>query len=122
MKDKMTKSLEERAREISTSTVQLHFMENREKGSTEDILDEKYTITDYGFLEDEDGKKYVCFVLKEDNKSFYFGGKVLTQGIEELDADGYHEAIVKNGLPVRFSNKKAKKSKKNYTAVEFYPN
>jgi hypothetical protein len=90
----------------------------------EDILDKNLTINEYGFLQDtdEDGavKDYAAFTVKEDPNAFYFGGKVLTDNLKDLDADGYHAEIVKDGLPVRFTQKKSK-NKRNYTAVVFYP-
>jgi hypothetical protein len=47
--------------------------------------------------------------------------------MKDLDADGYHETINKEGLPVKLTTKKSKnKDPKTglflkYTAVEFYP-
>jgi hypothetical protein len=112
------KSLQEKAKEFDKS---LPFMEGREKGKTEHIVDTKLTITDYGFLTDDEDKEYVCFIVKEKPERFYFGGQVLTNNLKEMDADGYGEEIRKDGLPVRFTEKTAKRSKKTYTAVEFFP-
>jgi hypothetical protein len=114
------KSLRDRAKEFSTL---LPLMENREKGDVTRLLDTPMTIIDYGFLIDsEDGqeKDYVCFIVKEDPQNFYFGGQVLTDNMHELEEEGYHEAITKEGLPVLFSKKKSK-NKREYTTVSFYP-
>jgi hypothetical protein len=117
-KDALKKSLKDRAKEFDKS---LPFMEGREKGKTEHIVDATLTITDYGFLTDDDGKDYVCFIVKEKPQHFYFGGQVLTNNIKELDEDGFGDEIRKEGLPARFTERVSKRSKKTYTAVEFYP-
>jgi hypothetical protein len=111
-------SLKERAKQFDNS---LPFMEGREKGEMKRITDEPFTITDYGFLKDEDDKEYVCFVVKEDPQYFYFGGQVLTENMQELEEGGYHEEISKEGLPVLFGTKISKKSKREYVTVSFYP-
>jgi hypothetical protein len=114
------KSLQERAKELQNS---LPFMEGREKGDMKRLHDDTFVIREYGFLTDsKDGKEkeYVCFIVDEDPKNFYFGGQVLTDNMKELEADGYHEEIVKNGLPVAF-NVKLSANKREYTTVTFYP-
>lgn len=116
--EKMMKSLKERAKEFS---VQLPFMDGREKGETSDLIGQVSTIRDYGFLANEKGEPYVCFIVDERSKHFYFGGTVLTDRLEKLEAEGYHDAITEEGLPVLMSEAKAKKSKMKYTNVVFYP-
>jgi hypothetical protein len=114
------KSLQERAKEFS---ILLPFMENKEKGEMERIINTPVTINEYGFLHDtEEGKEkdYVCFTVKEDPQNFYFGGQVLTDNLRQLEEEGYHEEIVANGLPVLFEKKKSK-IKREYTTVEFFP-
>lgn len=118
--NKQLKSLKERAKEFTTL---LPIMEGKEKGDISRLMDTTVNIIDYGFLIDsEDGqeKDYVCFIVKEDPQNFYFGGQVLTDNMHELETDGYHEEITKEGLPVRFSKKKSK-NKREYTTVTFYP-
>lgn len=112
----MSKSLKERVKEFSVS---LPLMEGREKGDFSRLHNSVVTITDYGFMKDND-KDYVAFILKEDSKTFYFGGQVLTENMQELEADGYGDTIRKEGLPVLFDTKKSK-NKREYTTVEFYP-
>lgn len=116
--EKMMKSLKERAREFS---VQLPFMEGRDKGETSELMGQVSTITDYGFLPNENGEPYVCFIVKERGKKFYFGGTVLTDRLTKLDEEGYGDAIRAEGLPVLMSEAKAKKSNRTYTNVEFFP-
>ena len=110
------KSLQERTTEFDVS---LPVMENREKGDFSRLTGSYVTINDYGFMKDDD-KEYVAFTIAEDDKFFYFGGQVLTENMQELDADGYGNEIRKNGLPVFFDTKKSKNGR-NYTTVEFYP-
>lgn len=118
MSNNVKKSLRERAREFS---VQLPLMENREKGETNELIATVCTITDYGFLPNEAGEPYAVFIVKEIPDKFYFGGSVLTARLTELEADGYHDVINEEGLPVLMTNAKSKKSNRAYVNVEFYP-
>ncbi len=115
---KTPKSLKERAREFS---VQLPLMDGREKGDASELLGQISTITDYGFMPNDAGEPYAVFIVKERSDKFYFGGAVLTARLSDLDAEGYHDAIVEEGLPVLLTEAKGKKSKRTYTNVEFYP-
>lgn len=115
--NKSIKSLRERAKEFS---VQLPFMEGREKGETRELIGTVNTIEEYGFLPNEKGGQYVVFTVKERPKTFYFGGMVLTDQLAQLEAEGYHEAINAEGLPMLMTEKKSK-NKMTYTNVEFYP-
>lgn len=115
---KTLKSLRDRAKEFS---VQLPLMEGREKGETAELLSQNTTIIDYGFMPNEAGEPYVVFIVKERSTKFYFGGTVLTARMAELEAEGYHDAIVAEGLPVRMTEAKSKKGNRTYTNVEFYP-
>lgn len=110
-------NLRERAKQLANT---LPFMEGKEKGDMDRILNMNCTIRDYGFLKDEKDKEYVCFTIDEDTQFFYFGGQVLTENMQELESDGYHASIVKEGLPVLFGTRMSK-NKKEYTTVSFYP-
>lgn len=110
------KSLREFVKEFS---VQLPFMEGREKGETKELIGQVSTIIDYGFLANENGEPYVCFIVKERSSKFYFGGSVLTDRLSILEDKGYHDDIVEQGLPVLMTEQKSKKSNRSYTAVEF---
>ena len=116
--EKNLKSLKERAKEFS---VQLPFMEGRDKGETKDLIGVVSTIADYGFLNNEAGEPYACFIVKERANEFYFGGTVLTDRLLKLETEGYHDAIVDEGLPILMTEKKGNKSNRTYTNVEFYP-
>lgn len=118
MSNEIRKSLKERAKEMSA---QLPVMEGREKGDTSELLGQISTITDYGFLPNEAGEPYAVFITKERPNKFYFGGTVLTARLSDLDSEGYHDEITKDGLPVLFTESKSKKSNRNYINAEFYP-
>ena len=113
----MKKSLKDRAREF---TVQLPFMDGREKGDTDELVGQVSTITDYGFLKGEDDREYVVFIVAERSGVFYFGGTVLTDQMQQLEAEGYHDEIIEDGLPMLMT-KKQSKNKRTYVNVEFYP-
>lgn len=117
MSENMRKSLKDRAQEFS---VQLPFMDGKDKGETKDLVGTVNTIVDYGFLKAEDGKEYVVFIVKERKDKFYFGGTVLTDQMTQLEAEGYHDDIIAEGLPVLLTEKKSKNNR-TYTNVEFYP-
>lgn len=114
---KSMKSLKERAKEFS---VRLPFMDGREKGDTKELIGMVNTITEYGFLPNEHGEAYAVFIVKERAGKFYFGGTVLTDRLEQLEAEGYHEAIVEEGLPILMTEKKSKNNR-GYVNVEFFP-
>lgn len=111
------KSLRDRAKEFS---VQLPFMDGREKGDAKELVGQVSTIVDYGFLKGDDDREYAVFITKERAKTFYFGGTVLTDQLAQLEAEGYHDAIVEEGLPMLMTEKKSKNNR-TYTNVEFYP-
>lgn len=117
MSDNMKKSLRERARAFS---VQLPFMDGKEKGNTDELMGTINTITDYGFIPNEQGEPYVVFCVKERTGKFFFGGTVLTDRMMQLDAEGYRDEIESDGLPMLMTSKKSKKNRE-YTNVEFYP-
>lgn len=114
---KSMKSLKERAKEFS---VRLPFMDGCDKGDTKELLGTVNTINEYGFLPNENGETYAVFTVKERAKRFYFGGTVLTDRLIQLESEGYHEAIVEEGLPVLMTEKKSK-SNRGYVNVEFFP-
>lgn len=114
---KTMKSLKDRAKEFS---VRLPFMEGREKGETKELVGTINTIIDYGFLPNDQGNTYVAFIVKERENRFYFGGTVLTDQLAQLEAEGYHEAIISEGLPMLMTEKRSKNGR-TYTNVEFFP-
>lgn len=116
-KQNTIKSLKDRAKEFS---IQLPFMEGREKGDAKELIGTVNTIKDYGFLKGDDNRDYAVFIVAERSKSFYFGGTVLTDQLMQLEAEGYHDAIIEEGLPMLMTEKKSKNNR-SYVNVEFYP-
>ena len=114
---KSLKSLRERAKEFD---VRLPFMEGKDKGDTKELIGQDSTIIEYGFLPNDAGEVYACFIVKERPSKFYFGGTVITYRLTQLEAEGYHEAIVAEGLPVRMTEKKSKNGR-FFTNVIFFP-
>lgn len=117
MSNEMKKSLKDRAREFHT---RLPFMEGRDKGDAKELIGTVNTITDYGFLPNDSGEVYVAFIVKEREKKFYFGGTVLTDQMTQLEAEGYRDEILSEGLPMLMTEKKSKNNR-SYINVEFYP-
>lgn len=115
--EKTVKNLKDRAKAFD---IQLPLMEGREKGETKDLLSQVSVISDYGFIPNEAGEPYVVFITKERPDKFYFGGSVLTARMTELETEGYHDAIIKEGLPVLFTAEKSKNGR-TYTNAKFYP-
>lgn len=110
-------SLKDRAKQFG---VQLPLMDGREKGETNELISTVCTIRDYGFLPNESGEMYAVFTVDEIKGKFFFGGSVLTARLLELEEEGYHDEIVKEGLPVLMTNAKSRKNRA-YVSVEFYP-
>ena len=114
----MKKSLKQRAMEFDQ---QLPLMEGREKGNTDELLGQVCTLTDYGFLPNDQGEHYVAFIVAERPGKFYFGGSVLTARMVELDGEGFGEEIRQDGLPLLMTTVTSKANKRKYTNVKFYP-
>ena len=114
---KNMKTLRERAKEFD---VRLPFMEGREKGDNKELLGQVSTIIEYGFLPNEAGEAYAVFIVKERPGKFYFGGTVITDRLTQLEAEGYHEAVTTEGLPVLMNEKKSKNNR-TFTNVVFFP-
>lgn len=115
---KTMKSLKERAKSFD---VQLPLMEGREKGETKELIAQITSINEYGFIPNDAGEPYVVFTIKERPGKFYFGGSVLTARMLDLENEGYHDAIVAEGLPMLLTEEKSRKSNRMYTSVKFYP-
>ena len=114
---KSMKSLRKRAKEFD---VRLPFMEGRDKGDTKELLGTVNTITEYGFLPNEQGEAYACFIVKERPGKFYFGGTVITDRLTQLETEGYHDAIAAEGLPILMTEKKSRNNR-TFTNVVFFP-
>lgn len=98
----------------------LPFMEGREKGSL--ICGHEFTITEFGFLKDNETERdYVAFLLKEDSEHFFFGGGVVTeklQTIKNILSEDELKALLEEGIKVTFETKKSKDKNRDYTDME----
>lgn len=99
----------------------LPFMEGRQKGEMEKLVGTTVTIIEYGFLNDgSNNKDYVSFITAEHPEHFFFGGQVLTDAMASFEADGFHEVIAEDGLPVAIGEKTSAKKRK-YVTAKFFP-
>lgn len=99
----------------------LPFMEGREKGTIKE--DEIVNICDFGFLNGEDGD-FAVFIIKENEKEFYFGGSVVTQNLKKIEDSLTEEELTEllnNGLEIVLKSKMSK-NKRKYTSCIFFPN
>lgn len=109
----------------SLVTLSLPIMEGRTKKDLEKIVGtgEVITIRDYDFMtitKKGEEETFVVFIVDEYPDEWMFGGMVLTDQLSKMDANGFHDVIVSDGLPVLLSIRKSEGGKK-YTAVDFYP-
>lgn len=114
----MKKTFEELKQFAETLVKTCPLMEGREKGNLGDITGVQVHITDYDFLEGDDGN-YAVFIIEENSELFFFGSSVLTEYLVNLDENGYKETIQAEGLPVTLTKKKSK-NKREYYAVELF--
>jgi len=113
----MYKNLRELAKALQND---LPLMNNRTKGEQEDLIGEIVTIEDYDFMKGENGA-YVVFTVKEYPEQFFFGGSVLTEQLQKVEEAEMHDQVISEGLPMLLTKKQSKETKRNYTAVKFYP-
>ena len=115
MNNEEKKSINEFIDKLSNT---LPFMDGKEKGSSDELLDEILTITDYGFMRGDKGD-YSVFIVKEIPEKFFFGGMVITEDLKEFDTNGYYDEIKMKGLQIQFSKVVSRKTGKTYTNVQY---
>lgn len=101
------------------------FMEGRTLAKDfKDILGVVVKITDYGFINGDDGE-YTVFIIEDNDNEFYASGKVLTQDLhtleEQIGVEEFKAAVKEEGLEVLFGRKKSKNNRE-YTTVKLFPN
>lgn len=99
----------------------LPFMEGREQGSI--VTGHEFTIVEFGFLKDkeENDREYACFLLKEDEKHFYFGGSVITDNLKKIQGVLSSEELAElmtQGLKVKFTKVLSQDKKREYMSME----
>ena len=109
------------AQEITASG--LPFMEGKVKLEVKgDVFNRILTVSDYGFLEGEEGV-YVVIAVKEYPQNFIYGSSVVTQAFQELDTRFTGEQkgmIIEQGLTFTLSEM-VSKNKRKYTKINFFP-
>ena len=92
------------------------FMEGREKGNLRDMLERPLHIVDYGFIEGKDGR-FAVIAFKEDADRFYFGNSIVTEMLEEVDADGMRDELAQQAI--QFDLRVSKERGQEYMAFDF---
>jgi len=107
--------LKSKIKEITASGLPL--MEGKEKTDFAD--GDIYTVKEYGYLEGDNGE----FVVVAGDKTFAYGGAVVTEAFKNLDnqltPDEIND-ILSEGITMKLSKKKSKNGRK-YTSCEFFP-
>lgn len=96
----------------------IEFMENREAGKMSDLIDTEKTIIDFDIINSRKQKKsFAVFILKEDEKNYYFGGQVLTDFLLSLTNEEADE-LRAEGCKVKFTKAKSENGF-SYTNIDF---
>ena len=105
-------------------------MENREKGDTEELIKRKSSVTindcEMCTLTNDEGEEenVWAYTIKEEPEKFYFAGYVLKKIFENIlaecegDYEELYSAVIKQGLTVKFGQKKTRDGKRVVTTVE----
>ena len=94
------------------------FMDDRRKCDMHDLLGEELHVSDFGFINGQAGD-YAVVAFKEHPEEFYFGGKVLTDILHQVDADGMRDELTKQGLVL--TTTRSKRTHQEYIGVDFLP-
>lgn len=117
----MTRNILDLIQSVKKETTNgLPFMEGKEKSAI--ILGQIYNVTDYGYLEGEDGE-FIVFTTKEEPNNFMFGSSVMTEKFKKIDValtETELSTLLDNGIEVVFSSK-VSKNKRKYTLCELFP-
>ena len=109
-------SLADKMKDFKGKTIE--FMENREAGVMNDLIDTEKTIVDFDIINSRKQKKsFAVFILKEDDKNYYFGGQVLTDFLLSLNNEEAEELRTK-GCRVKFLKVKSENGF-TYTNIDF---
>lgn len=97
------------------------FMDGRDRGDINDLVNEDLHVEDYGYIRGKKGE-YAVIAFREYPKNFYFGGMVLTDILHRIDRDNMKEQLL--GETMRLSMKDAKEPDRDgniyqYMVVDF---
>lgn len=91
------------------------FMDGRTKGNIASLVGEVLHIEDFGFISQE-GATYPVIAFKEHPAEFYFGGKVLSDILIQVDHDGMREELKEQPIVLKMVQSKKGRT---YMSVEF---
>lgn len=92
------------------------FMDNRDKGSNDDILDKPLHIVDFGFITTKYGDCAVV-IFKEDAEKFYFLNSIITDVLHHIESDDMRSKLADQAIV--FTKKWNKDETAQYMTFEF---
>lgn len=97
------------------------FMDSRDAGDINTILDMKLKIKDFGFINDRSVElgKYAVFIVEGIDDKFFFGGSVISDVLNTIYEDGMKDALCSGDQEVMIKKKQGKKTKRDYHFIEF---
>ena len=95
------------------------FMNNADKMDIP--VGEKVHISDYGFIESDDGGEFIVLAFREHPQKFAFGNSIITTDVRMMESDfGSKEKVIEQLASVALLFKKqVSKKGREYMAVEF---
>lgn len=109
-------SLQDKMKDFKGKSIE--FMENREAGKMAELIDKEATIIDFDIINSRKQKKsFAAFIIKEDDKHYYFGGQVLTDFLLSLNNEEADE-LRQKGARVKFTKAKSENGF-SYTNIDF---
>ena len=92
------------------------FMDGRDKGEREEILDKPLHMVDFGFIRGNDGE-FAVMAFSEYPKKFFFGNSIVTEMLKKVNADSMKSHLAEQ--TITFTLKKSKESNREYMAFRF---
>lgn len=93
------------------------FMENAQKGNIKDILGEKLHISEFGFINGNDGR-FAVIAFDEKPNMFYFGNSYITRMLEKVEEDGKQDEL--RNVEIMFESRISKTTNREYIAFEIF--
>lgn len=81
------------------------FMDGKTKGEKSEMLDKPLHMDDFGFISGNDGRFAVMHFVEMPDK-FYFGNSVVTEMLEQVQADDMKGELAK--VVITFTERKSK--------------
>lgn len=118
----LNKDLILKIQELGNGSI-IDFMVGREKATHSIPNRQLLTITNFDFLNGDNGD-YAVVIFKEDEKHFYFTGSVVTDKLHKIKDNMLPhelEELLTNGIECVFEQK-VSKNKFRYCDITFFPN